>query len=536
MAKNKHFKYLLLSLTAIALLSHGWYQIGFFPLTIFGFIPVFFLEHYIRTEQENRKLWLFIYGFLTFFGWNLATIWWIWNATAGGAIAAYFINSLPMVLPLILYSNLNALNGKLNHWFFIAAWISLEMLQFYWDFAFPWLILGNAFAFWPNLAQWFEFTGVLGGSLYILWFGFAAFKWLLHYKEWPAFTQRKKIFNLLFFGLFAPAFLSYYLLNQHKKQNALFNRSANFVVVQPNIDPYGEKFGDLSPLQQLNRMLDLAKQKITAKTHCIVLPETALQGGLKENDLENEELISTIRVFLKQYPHVSILCGADSYKIYDKKEKPSATAREAYNGTVTYDAFNTAFFIEHERPVDIYHKNKLVPGVEQMPYPALFKFLEKFAIELGGTSGSLGKNGSSKIFTSQHQINFAPIICYESAFPAFTASYVNKKADVLVIITNDGWWGNTPGYKQHLAFASLRAIENRRAVIRCANTGISAAIDETGEIINKTQWWQPEVFEASVLLTNKLTFYTSYSDLIGWFMVAFFVFKLPKLFRKPGLM
>lgn len=536
MVKNKHLKYLLLSITAIALLSHGWYKIGFFPLTLFGFIPVLLLEHHIRNEQENRKLWVFVYGFLTFFGWNISTIWWIWNATAGGAIAAYFINSLPMVLPLMLYSNLNATNGKINQWFFIAAWISLEMLQFYWDFAFPWLILGNAFANWPNLVQWFEYTGVLGGSLYILWFGFAGFKWLVQMQSMDILTKRKKLFNIVFFGLFAPFFFSFYVLNQHHKSNKLFNRTASFVVVQPNIDPYGEKFGTLSPMMQLEKMLALAKPKITDKTVAIVLPETALQGGLKENSIEDEALVQTLRAFLQQYPHVSVLTGADSYKIYNENEKPSATARKAYNGTVTYDAFNTAFFISHQKPVEVYHKNKLVPGVEQMPYPSFFKFLEQFAIGLGGTSGSLGKNGDSKVFTAANQLNLAPIICYESAFPEFTASYVNKQADVLVIITNDGWWGNTPGYKQHLSFASLRAIENRKPIVRSANTGISATIDETGKILHQTQWWQPDAFEATVTLTKANTFYTQYGDVIGWFMVAYFVVQLPNLFiRKQRL-
>lgn len=520
----------MLSLLAIILLSHGWYKIGIFPLTVFGFVPIFLLEHYIRFEQQNRKLWLFVYGFIIFFGWNIACIWWVWNATAGGAIAAFFINSLPMILPLILYSNLNKKTGNENKWFFISAWISLELLQFHWDFAFPWLILGNAFAYWPNLVQWYEYTGVLGGSLYCLLISFAVFKIIVRYNSLSIAAKRIKLFNLFFFYFFSPVFLSYFILNKWKKQLETISKNAiEFIVVQPNIDPYGEKFGGLSPMMQLERMLQLAEKRITKNTKFIVLPETALQGSIHENEIEEEPLIIRLRQFLNQYPEIGIISGADTYRVYEKGEKPSVTARTAFNGTVVYDSYNTAIYLSFNKPVEFYHKNKLVPGVEKMPYPEIFKFLEKFAIGLGGTSGSLGSNGSSKVFYTKYNIGLAPIICYESAFAKFTASYVNKEADVLVVITNDGWWGNTPGYKQHHSFSQLRAIENRRFVVRSANTGISSVIDLTGNVLYQTNWWQQEAFNTKVNTLRLKTFYTRNGDLVGNLCLLMFVLGLLRL-------
>lgn len=529
--KNKHIGYFFLSLLSIALLSQGWYNIGFFPLTIFGFAPIFWLEHNIRKFEPNRKLWLFIYGTFIFLGWNCSTVWWIWNATAGGAIAAFLINSLPMVLPLMLYSNLNAKNGKINGLFFISCWISLELLQFYWDLAFPWLVLGNSFANWPHLVQWYEYTGVLGGSTLILLINYSVFKLVRDYKHNNTFKNYRHIFNLIFFGFFTPVFTSYYIKSENKKLLEKPGKEINLVLVQPNIDPYSEKFGSLSPDMQLQKIISLTEKVITPKTQFIILPETALQGGLNEDELNQSYLINLLRNYLKNKPNTQVLSGADTYKLYDTDAERTITARPTRNENIFYDAFNTAILVSsNDSNVQIYHKNKLVPGVEKMPYPAFFSFLEKFAIGLGGTSGSLGSSGESTVFETNHKVKLAPIICYESVFSDFTAGYVVKGADLLIVITNDGWWGNTPGYKQHLNFSRLRSIENRKYLARSANTGITALINPYGEIVTQTQWWQPDAVSVTAVTNNIETFYTKQGDWIAHIALAYFVINIFGLF------
>lgn len=85
----------------------------------------------------------------------------------------------------------------------------------------------------------------------------------------------------------------------------------------------------------------------------------------------------------------------------------------------------------------------------------------------------------------------------------------------MAIITNDAWWGNTPGYRQHLSYASLRAIETRRNIVRSANTGISAIIDSRGDIVSKTAWWEPAVLEGEIHLSGKQTFFVAQGDIVG---------------------
>ena len=88
-------------------------------------------------------------------------------------------------------------------------------------------------------------------------------------------------------------------------------------------------------------------------------------------------------------------------------------------------------------------------------------------------------------------------------------------AELICITTNDGWWKDTPGYKQHMSFASLRAIESRRSVARSANTGTSAFVNQRGDILQATEWWEPAVIKSTLNLNSKMSFYTTYGNVLG---------------------
>lgn len=131
----------------------------------------------------------------------------------------------------------------------------------------------------------------------------------------------------------------------------------------------------------------------------------------------------------------------------------------------------------------------------------------------------------------------APVICYESVFGEFLNEYIHKGAGAIAVITNDGWWGNTPGYKQHLVYGRLRAIETGRWIMRSANTGISCFINNRGDIIKPTNWWEPAVIKHTIPSTIDSTFYVDHGDYIGKTAVlAFGLFLLlvisKRIFRK----
>ncbi len=146
-----------------------------------------------------------------------------------------------------------------------------------------------------------------------------------------------------------------------------------------------------------------------------------------------------------------------------------------------------------------------------MPYPEQLRFLEKLVIDLGGASGSRATQKERSVFIGG-KAKVAPAICYESVFGDYMNEFVKKGANVIFILTNDGWWKDTPGYKQHLHYARLRAIENRRSIARSANTGISATINQRGDIMEHTEWWEAASLTTTINLNEKQTLYTRFGD------------------------
>jgi apolipoprotein N-acyltransferase len=208
--------------------------------------------------------------------------------------------------------------------------------------------------------------------------------------------------------------------------------------------------------------------------------------------------------------------GISTYYLFESKEKLSNTARALYDNQGYYDAYNSAIQVDNSPHLQLYHKSKLVQGVEMIPFASLMEPLKKLTIELGGTIGSLGSQLAPETFRSlDGNKKIAPVICYESIYGEYVVEYIRKGAGLIFIMTNDGWWKDTPGYQQHLAYARLRAIETRRSIARSANTGISAFINQKGEIIKQTNWWEPAVLSGQLNTNEQLTFYVTYGDYLG---------------------
>jgi apolipoprotein N-acyltransferase len=214
--------------------------------------------------------------------------------------------------------------------------------------------------------------------------------------------------------------------------------------------------------------------------------------------------------FCNRHPHLLLLTGIDSYRSYGMHSPGTFSVRQLSDGTY-YEAFNTAMAVGRQQRFALYHKSKLVPGVETLP--SWLGFLGKWFDEFGGISGSLGKNDSAVVFTANgNPFTIAPIICYESIYSDYVTNYVRQNANLLTIITNDGWWGNTPGYKQHMHYARLRAVESGLWVARSANTGISCFISPTGEVLMPQAWDTQSAIKLAISPTKPQTFYAQHGD------------------------
>lgn len=248
----------------------------------------------------------------------------------------------------------------------------------------------------------------------------------------------------------------------------------------------------------------------------VVAPETFTNDVIL-NDINQSATYRRIASFLQDYPNVNVLFGASSYEYLDA---PTLTSRTLRDGT-PLESHNSAIITDGTWRNQIFHKSKLVVGVEMVPYPGLFIRLDNL---LGGVMGrNIGQGEISlldcKSYDSTGNVTASiPIgcaICYESVYGEYCTEYVNKGAKALAVITNDAWWGDTPGYKQHLSYSSLRAIETRRDIIRCANTGISAIINQRGQIVEKTSWWESDVLRGKINLNDKQTWFVRNGDFTG---------------------
>ncbi len=537
-----------LALFSAALLWLAWPPIPFTsPILLIAFLPLMIaLQEIEESDRKKKGRIIFFTSGLTFLVWNTASIYWVFNSL--NAVMPTLIAAILSLIPFCL----GALLMTISFWLYkkiarktkpliadislIGFWMSYEFLHQSWDLKFPWMTLGNGFATSPQLIQWYEYTGVYGGTFWVLASNVLLFRiWLsLRDKNNPQIKPAKKLGIALMIWVFVPVSLSILVYSTFVEE---INPS-NIVVVQPNIDPYS-KYGVLTPEQQVAKLTKLSKEKGQINTEFFIWPETALVGFTEESDFRKTNNFKSVVSFLDSFKNATVITGAETYLVYNKKE--TLTAKFSKENNFWWDSFNSAVAIENSPKLQFYHKSKLVPGVEKMPFPEVLSVLNPLFEKFGGTTGGYGgQNNPSNLYASSG-IGVVPAICYESIWGEWIARSVNEGAQFIAIITNDGWWGNTSGKDQHLDYASLRAIENRRWVARSANTGISAFINERGDIVQQTKWWQDAVIKQDINLNSELTFYTTHPDwivfpflLIGGVGVLFLIFAGFKK-KKPTL-
>jgi apolipoprotein N-acyltransferase len=530
-----------LALLSAFLLWLAWPPIPFTALILLvALIPLFqAAENIIQSEEKKKGKLIWRIAIICFFIWNTASIYWVFNSLNAVMPAwlaiiiaqiPFFLAAILMALSFWLYFQLRKVTSKVwSYAGFICLWIGYEYLHQTWDLAFPWMNLGNGFAESHYLVQWYEYTGVYGGTLWILLSNILLFENRIAIKNKLEKARKIKLQAITAAFILLPIMFSLLIyLNYEERVNP-----ANIVVVQPNIDPY-EKFGSLSSADQVEKLIKLSESAGQANTEFFVWPETAISKGTEEKTFRGDANFIKIQEFLVNYKNGNLISGIESYSIYDTAK--TETARYDQKSGTYFDVFNAAVLIENSAKLQFYHKSKLVPGVEQTPFSNSLSFLKPVFSAFGGSSGSYGKQSEPSVFYSQSGIGAAAVICYESIWGEYVADYIKKDAQFIAIITNDAWWGNTSGKDQHLQYAKLRAIETRRWVARAANTGISAFIDQRGTIVQRTKWWMPGTLKQDINLNEELTFYVKHGDYIAKTAslgsVAFLILLFFSIFKK----
>ena len=523
-------KYIFLSLISALLLSISWPTYGIPFFIFFAFVPLLLMEQEIsKFSKINKKGWV-VFGltYLAFFIWNVVTTGWLYHAKNPDGNNSL----LAVAIPVIVNSLLMSLVFQLYYWykkvrgtyfglvFFVAIWLSFERFHLNWEFTWPWLNLGNAFSEYPQLIQWYDTIGATGGSFWILLINVFAFYTL---RIWQAGRIRKdlvKNISILTAIIVLPLLISIYKYNSYQEKPV---GEVTTLLLQPKLDPYTEKYSKDS-LQILGELLSLADENSKTKVDFFIAPETAFpgNGSLSENGFNKSTSIAIAKEFLGKHPQSIFLTGASTHKFLFDEADTEDYSTKIQEG-VWVNSYNSALQIIPNQEVEVYHKAKLVPGVEIFPYIRYLKpILGDAMLDFGGANSSLGIDKERKVFSNRfNKAKMAPIICYESIYGEYVTDYVKNGANLLAIMTNDSWWDNTEGHKQLLSYARLRAIETRREIVRAANSGISAHINARGDILQDTFYDDRTALLVKANLLEEKSIYTKIGDLIS--RIAIFV-------------
>lgn len=480
------------------------------PILIFvSWVPLLWVIHEIYNDDSKKKnKQVFTNAFHSLFLYNVIATWWVANSALIAGIFANVANVLLMTIPVLLYFLSIKRLPRLAWAAFITFWLSFEYIHFNWDLSWPWLAFGNTFAQVPTWVQWYEFTGVFGGSLWVLLANVLAYQIWAQKKEtgnWPKIKLLKWAALLL-----VPVIIStvrYYTYTEK-------GDTINVVVVQPNYEPHHEKFST-STNAQLTRYIKLSAALLDQDVDYLVFPETSFPTYIEDSDLDTHPVIVQLKNLIEPYPQLSLITGLNVFHKFEEGEPLSDNARKLRNGNGWYETYNAAIELTNTTDeIPMHKKSKLVPGPEIFPFKKIFFFMKPLVEKLDGTTAGLATETQPVIFKNGNA-SIVPVICYESVYGDFLSKYFRQGANAAFIMTNDGWWDDTPGYRQHLYFASLRAIESRRAFARSANTGSSAFINQRGDIISPTEYNATLSIKGDIHLNNEYTFYTKWGDMIG---------------------
>ena len=499
-----------------------------FPFQLFMFAAL--VPYFYVIDRREKLIDINRATYLTAFVFCLITIYWVgsWQAATDpflliSGVLLVFFNPVFFLIPSTLFFFARSLfNKKWALFFFPLFWITYEYAYMITDASFPWLTLGSGLSHFLPFIQVAEFIGAVGISLLVLYINYFVFR-----AAFQSGGKRKMIFWTIALSLITlPIIYGYYRINTFE----MSNKKVKVGIVQPNFDPWDKWSEESSPAAVLDLYFEMSKKAIDKNAALIVWPETAvpvyLMGGTYLN------LTERIYSFLKEQ-NVYLLTGMPDLRFFSSKENAPSDVKYSKEGGYYYATYNAILlFSPNSQSLQRYGKMKLVPFGERVPFVDELPFLGNWIKWGVGISGwNVGQDTSIFFIPKikieepdgikEDSLRINGLVCYESIYPFFNASFVNKGVDFISVVTNDSWYGNSSGPYQHKEFAVLRAIENRKSVIRAANGGISCIIDPLGRTVKETKMFTRDVLTGDVILQPGKTFFTEHSTAIPLIASAF---------------
>jgi apolipoprotein N-acyltransferase len=482
---------LLLAVAGGLLLSAAFPSLDLEPLAWIGLVPVLLAADGLRPRAAFGIGWL---AGLVFY---LVTTYWVaYTITRYTSVPLPVAGGILVLMAAALACYHGAfvagvrwfdLRGMPSIWLAPALWVALEWLRGWFFIGFPWADLGYSQYRAHDLVQIVEVTGIYGVSALLVLFNLVVAALV----RAPAAGVRRlapALVTLTVLVVALPLWGKWRVASLAARPSAGTFRVA---IAQGNVEQ-DHKWDPAYQDDTLGRYVKLTSEAAAQRPDLVVWPETATPFFFQEPGPRREEVLE-----LAEQTKSYLLFGSPAFR-------PGAAGG--------FDELNRAYLVSPDGfEVGSYDKMQLVPFGEYVPYERVLFFVGRVVEAIGrivpGVATTVFRLPAARV---------GVLICYEDVFPALTRRFIAGGADVLVNVTNDAWYGPTSAPRQHLAQATLRAVENRVPLVRAANTGISAIVDPDGRIR-----WQGPLFETIVHVDEVAwpgvrTFYTRFGDVFAW--------------------
>jgi len=420
-----------------------------------------------------------------------------------------FLIVLPYLLLLTPYIILQKRGSRLAPAYFTAAWLTAELLQSYFQLGSPFYNLGNNLGKIPRLIQWYEFTGAAGGTLWILSVNFLLYSLIMAVIRDRKALLRKALAPALVVA--GPVVISFIMFHNYKEKGA----RSEVLIVHPSTDCTMVKYR-INIYELMDIYLKVMLPQLTQNTDYVVLPETAITNAGWVKDLDNNLVFDHFRQKTAAFPSLKLVTGAITYEAISNVEKikgykkiPGIRYSEKYN--TWYYTYSCALLVQKDQPVQMRTKDGLVPYQEYAPYPRVLPRFSPVGIDFQFSK----RERNSTVFADDNRTRTAAFICYELVYGRLFARAARHGAEAFFVMLNEGWYIDPKVPEQFLQLSVIRAIENRRYIAHASNMGISAFINQRGEVEQRTEIKSPGFLKQEIFLNRKKTIASLAGDYLG---------------------
>ncbi len=493
LSQKNLFKVFLILLSSV-LYAITFPRINLWYVAYFSLVPLFFAIEDINVKSGFLSGLMF--GAIS----SIFMFYWVTVAmTVYGGINRFFsallLLALGLIIGLLFFAPMTALityfKRKGINLLFVAAplWVSFEYLKTYIFTGFPWNLFGYSQKPFLGIIQISDITGVYGVSFLLVFINTGIFYSLKRYLKVRKFLTTEMAVSILLFLIF----LTYGIIQENRWNSIIQGGKAlSFGLIQGNINQdqkWDKKYQD----ETMRIYSELTQKSYTNGAEVVIWPETATPFYFQSSSTYREQVLSLARNNKKW-----LIFGSPAYSYLNNK----------------MHLYNSAYSISPDGEITgRYDKMHLVPFGEYVPLKKILFFVDKLVPAAGDFSA-----GEEIVLLNAKEYKVGISICYEIIFPGLVRRFAKQGADILVTITNDAWFGRTSAPYQHFAMALFRAVENRKPLLRAANTGITGYVDQTGRVIAKTDIFTTEWLNGTVNMTEEISFYSAYGDLFSWLM------------------